>query len=224
VPDLPTYLAFLAAVLAMQAAPGPETTLVLSRGVGQGRRVALFTVLGMTVLAGLVQLPLLALGVAALVRSSPLAFEALRWAGAAYLVWLGGRLLLRRRRGAGGSEADDSGAAAGSSALAAAREGLVANLTNPNPLTFMLAFLPQFVDPARGSVTAQLLVLGATQKAMGLAVLGATALAAGAVGGWLARRPGLVAWQERAAGAVMVGLGLRLALTGTGARAAARVW
>jgi threonine/homoserine/homoserine lactone efflux protein len=76
------------------------------------------------------------------------------------------------------------------------REGLIANLTNPNPLIFMLAFLPQFVDPERGPVAAQLLVLGATQKATGFAILGATALAAGAVGGWLARRPGWIAWQE----------------------------
>jgi hypothetical protein len=71
----------------------------------------------------------------------------------------------------------------------AIREGLVANLANPSPPSFMLAFLPQFVDPSRGSVIAQLLVLGATQKVTGFAVLGATALASGAVGGWLARRP-----------------------------------
>ena len=100
------------------------------------------------------------------------------------------------------------------SAWKAVREGLVANLTNPHPLVFMLAFLPQFVDPSRGSVTAQLLLLGATQKATGFAVLGATALASGAVGGWLARRPGLVVWQERFAGAVMVALGLRLLVSG----------
>ena len=94
------------------------------------------------------------------------------------------------------------------------REGLVANLTNPHPLVFMLAFLPQFVDPSRGPVAAQLLLLGATQKATGLAVLGAAALAPGAAGGWLARRPGLAVWQERFAGAVMVGLGLHLLVSG----------
>jgi hypothetical protein len=72
----------------------------------------------------------------------------------------------------------------------------------------------QFVDPARGTVTAQLLVLGATQKVTGFLVLGATALASGAVGGWLARRPGFAVWQERFAGAMMVALGLRLLVTG----------
>ena len=80
-PDAATYAAFLAAVLAMQAVPGPDTMLVVSRGIGQGRQVAFWTVLGMTLAAGAVQLPLLALGVASVVRSSPFAFELLRWAG-----------------------------------------------------------------------------------------------------------------------------------------------
>jgi threonine/homoserine/homoserine lactone efflux protein len=208
-PELSTYLAFLAAVLAMQAVPGPDTMLVVSRGVGQGLRVAVFTVIGMTLLAGLVQLPLLALGIASIVQSSPVAFEILRWAGAFYLLWLGTRLLLPRSRGASSVPAGKA-----QSALGAMREGLIVNLTNPNPLVFMLAFLPQFVDPGRGSVTAQLLVLGATQKATGLAVLGATAAASGAAGSFLARRPGFVVWQQRLAGAVMIALGLRLVVAG----------
>jgi threonine/homoserine/homoserine lactone efflux protein len=208
-PDLAAYLAFLAAVLAMQAVPGPDTMLVVSRGVGQGLRVAVFTVVGMTLLAGLIQLPLLALGIASLVQSSPLAFDILRWAGAAYLVWLGARLVLSRS-----GDAVQLREACARSALGAMREGLIVNLTNPNPLVFMLAFLPQFVDPAQGSVTVQLLVLGATQKATGLAVLGATAVASGTAGSFLARRPGFVIWQQRIAGAVMIALGLRLVVAG----------
>jgi threonine/homoserine/homoserine lactone efflux protein len=215
VPDASTYAAFLGAVLAMQAVPGPETMLVLSRGIGEGRRLAFWTVVGMTLAAGAVQLPLLALGVASLVRSSPLAFELLRWTGAAYLVWLGAGLLLRRHAGAAAQGGGITPTAAAAPFVwKAVRQGLIANLTNPQPLVFMLAFLPQFVDPSRGSVTAQLLTLGATQKATGFAILGATALASGAVGGWLARRPGLIAWQERFAGAVMVALGLRLLVSG----------
>lgn len=209
-PETSTYAAFLAAVLAMQMLPGPETMLVVSRGIGQGRRVAVWTVFGMTVAAGAVQLPLLAGGIASVIRSSPVAFEILRWAGGAYLVWLGVKLLLSRGRSAAGA-----GAGAPSvSAAAAMREGLVANLTNPQPMMFMLALLPQFVDPARGSVTLQLLLLGATQKATGFLVLGATALASGTVGGWIARRPGLRLWQERFAGTVMIALGLRLLIGG----------
>ncbi len=213
-PDPATYLAFVGAVLAMQATLGPDMALVVGRGVGQGWRVAACTVLGFMA-AGLIQVPLLVFGVASVLRSSPLAFDLLRWAGAAYLVWLGAKLLWSagRRTGTG----TGTGPAAGhASALGAVREGMVNNLTNPKPLLFMFAFLPQFVDPGRGSVAAQLLMLGLTQKACGLLVQGSVALASGAAGGWLSRRRGFVVWQERFAGAVMVGLGLRLLVSGDG--------
>jgi threonine/homoserine/homoserine lactone efflux protein len=98
-PDLTTYLAFLAAVLVMQVTPGPDMALVIGRGVGQGRRVAFCTVLGFMV-AGLIQVPLLVLGVASLLHASPLAFDLMRWLGAAYLIWLGARLRGRPGRGA----------------------------------------------------------------------------------------------------------------------------
>ncbi|WP_315974861.1 MULTISPECIES: LysE family translocator [Microvirga] len=144
-PDLSTFLTFYAAVLALQLAPGPDMVLLLSRGVGQGRRIAVLTAIGMTLLAGLVQLPLLALGVTSLIQASPLAFELLRWAGAAYLVWLGAKLLIasfgphRLVRTAPKPVSD----------LTALRQGMINNLTNPKAMVFMLAFLPQFVDPGR---------------------------------------------------------------------------
>ena len=97
---------------------------------------------------------------------------------------------------------------------AALRQGMIANLTNPTVLAFMLAFLPQFVDPADGPVVTQLLILGATMKGIGLLTLSSVALAAGTVGDWLARRPGFVLWQRRFAGAVMIALALRLVLSG----------
>jgi threonine/homoserine/homoserine lactone efflux protein len=91
-PDLVTYLAFICAVLIMQVTPGPDMVLVIGRGVGQGQRLALCTVLGFMA-AGLLQVPLLVLGVASLLQASPLAFHLLRWCGAAYLIWLGAKLL-----------------------------------------------------------------------------------------------------------------------------------
>jgi threonine/homoserine/homoserine lactone efflux protein len=211
--DVTTFAAFYTAVLAMQLAPGPDMLLVMGRGIGQGRRVALLTAVGTTLLAALVQLPLLALGVASLVQTSPVAFAVLRWAGAAYLVWLGVKLIA----GAGRHRRGEVLAPRPVSAARALREGMISNLSNPKPMVFMLAFLPQFVDPTSGvSVTVQLLLLGAVQKLSGFLVMGTVALGAGTFGGWLARRPGLVAWQERFAGAVMVGLGLRLAWAGDG--------
>ena len=210
--DLPTFLTFYTAVLALQLAPGPDMVLLLSRSVGQGRRTAVLTAIGMTLLAALVQLPLLALGVTSLLQASPLAFDLLRWSGAAYLVWLGAKLLIGSFRG---SHALVRKAAQPISDIAALRQGMINNLTNPKAMVFMLAFLPQVVDPASGwSVTAQLLFLGAVQKLSGFVVLGGVALGTGTIGDWLSRRPGLIAWQERFAGIVMVGLGLRLALGG----------
>lgn len=155
------------------------------------------------------QLPLLAFGVGAAVAAFPLLLDLLRWAGAAYLIWLGLRLWLRGDRSAGLKPIEPV-----RRPMAAAWQGMTCTLLNPNPMLFMLALLPQFVDPARGSVTVQLLLLGAAQKLTGLLVLGATALAAGAAGYWLSRHPRWLAWQHRLVGAVMVGLGLRLLLGG----------
>lgn len=208
-PGLTALLAFGAAVLALQLTPGPDMMLVIGRGVGQGRRIALLTVLGVTLVSGVVQVSLLVLGVASLLQASPLAFKLLRWIGAAYLIWLGARLLWASFR-----TSAKAVAAPRVSAWVAVREGMINNLTNPKSWLFMFAFLPQFVDPARGPVWMQLLLLGLLQKLSGFVILGLVALTSGALGGWLARRPGLLAWQERFAGAVMVILGVRLLLSG----------
>ncbi|WP_281040796.1 MULTISPECIES: LysE family translocator [unclassified Mesorhizobium] len=109
----------------MQVPPGPDSMLVMARGIGHGRGVALFTVLGMTLGAGLVQLPLIAFGLSSLVHASPVAFNLLRWAGAAYIMWLGFRLLLSA------SATIPTGDIKALRPLAAAREGMIANLSNP---------------------------------------------------------------------------------------------
>jgi threonine/homoserine/homoserine lactone efflux protein len=157
--------------------------------------------------AGIIQLPLLAAGVAALVQSSPLAFQALQYCGAAFLVVLGLRLLFRRAQSTVASNATDT------TSRRAFFEGMAANLTNPNVLVFMLAFLPQFVDPARGSVGLQMLVLGAIQKTTGLFVLGGTALLAGGLGDWLRRRRGSP-WPTRISGCALIMLGIGTVLAG----------
>ncbi|RWC69608.1 MAG: LysE family translocator [Mesorhizobium sp.] len=192
--------------------PGPDSMLVTARGIGQGRTVALFTVLGMTAAAGAIQLPLLALGVSSVLRTSPLAFALLQWIGAAYLVGLGLRLIFAR------PETDIQLNKRPLKPVGAVREGMIANLINPWPMTFMVAFLPQFVDPHGGSVTIQLLLLGATQKATGVLVLGTYAIAAGSIGSWIMRRPRVRRWHQRIAGMFIVGLGVRMAVVGGSGR------
>jgi threonine/homoserine/homoserine lactone efflux protein len=151
---------------------------------------------------------LIALGVSSLLRASPFAFAMLQWVGAAYLVWIGLRLVFRSNDFPVQKDLQEI------SPFVAAREGMIANLVNPWPVTFMVAFLPQFIDAHGGSVGLQLLLLGATQKMTGALVLGTYAVATGSIGSWIMKRPRVRLWQQRIAGFFIVGLGLRMAFGG----------
>jgi threonine/homoserine/homoserine lactone efflux protein len=202
VPALSTLFPFIGAVLILALIPGPDLLLLVSRGVGHGWRVALLTALGFTT-AGLIQLPLLAVGLASIVRHSPTAFALLKYAGAFYLIWRGVQLMRSRRILTLQTNSSTS-------PWIALRDGMVASLTNPKGLVFLLAFLPQFVDPSRGHVTLQLLVLGLVMKVTALLVEASIALASGAVGSWLGKHPRFVQWQHRGSGVILILLGLRL--------------
>jgi threonine/homoserine/homoserine lactone efflux protein len=128
--------------------------------------------------------------------------------GAAYLVWLGLRLIFTS------PDAPTQQDIGPVKPFAAAREGMIANLVNPWPMTFMIAFLPQFVDPHGSSVTLQMLLLGATQKMTGVLVLGTYAVASGSIGSVIMTRPRVRLWQQRIAGCFIVGLGIRMAVGG----------
>lgn len=216
-PTAEVFLPFLAALLLLELSPGPDMMLVMARGIGQGRRTALFTVVGMVFVAGIVQVSLLVLGLATLVGAYPMALNVLQWIGAAYLVWLGARTLLSS--GAAHRQGKRSGPI---SDWQAVMQGATNSLTNPKSLLFMFAFLPQFVDPARGPVWLQLLVLGSIQKLAGILSQGSIAFASGTAGQWLSRYPRLIAWQEKFTGIVMIGLGVRLFLSDLGASALPR--
>ncbi|WP_027998498.1 LysE family translocator [Sinorhizobium arboris] len=206
-PDLTTYAAFLGAVLAYQlSGVGPDMMLVIGRGIGHGRQAALATAFG-CVAAGFVQIPLLAMGLATVVASSPLLYKAMQFIGAAYLIYAGIRFLTA------GSKTllhEARGRAMSASLLGPFRQGMICNLTNPAALSFMLAMLPQFVEPSAGSPALQFLILGATMKATGLLVLGTVALTSGAFSNWLSHNSAFAAWQQRIAGCVMIALGIRL--------------
>jgi threonine/homoserine/homoserine lactone efflux protein len=130
----------------------------------------------------------------------------MRYVGAGFLLYAGGRLIVQTLSA---TRPPRSSPPAFSSRRAFV-EGFTISLLNPNVIVFMLALLPQFVDPSRGAVGTQLIALGIVQKCTGLLVLGGTALAAGKAGDWIAQHPLWMKWQSRCAGLVMMVLGLRL--------------
>ncbi|SDY82127.1 Threonine/homoserine/homoserine lactone efflux protein [Lysobacter sp. yr284] len=202
--DPQTLAAFFATALLLAVVPGPDNVFVLTQSALRGKRAGLWVVLGLC--SGLlVHTGAVALGVAALFERSRLAFDLLKYAGAAYLLYLAWQSL----RAPAMTAADGEGARGGAGRLYL--RGIVMNLTNPKVSIFFLAFLPQFVDQQAGSVTAQMLGLGATFIVATTLVFGALALSAGALGQRFARSRRAQRWMNRAAAAVFVGLAAKLA-------------
>jgi len=206
-PEFSVLIPFLVAVVAIQLSPGPDMMMVIARGIGQGRKVALTCVAGISA-AALIQIPALALGVATLFEKSEIAYAVLKNIGAAYLIYLGVRFFLSS------SKAADSVKNSVTSARAAFFQGFWGNLANPKSLVFLIAFLPQFVDSTRENVAIQLFVLGLIHKSVGLIIDGSVAILSGSSGNWLRKNPGYIKWQEKLVGTILIGLGLRLAFDG----------
>lgn len=189
--------------------PGPSVLFVVSRGVALGRRAALATVAGNT--AGVfVLVVLVALGLGTLVERSETVFTVIKLIGAAYLVVLGVRMIRHRRPLA--ELADATQAPNGTRTIV--RQGFIVGLTNPKAAVILTVVLPQFADPARGHVPLQLLLLGCIFLAIGLVSDSAWAMAAGSARVWLARSRGRLEALTGAGGLVLIGLGVRLAVTG----------
>lgn len=207
-PSSATLAAFWIATLALYLAPGPDMIYVASQAIGRGRRAGVFSALG--IFTGLlVHMLAASLGLAAVLVAAPLAFEVIRWAGVAYLAWLGIRML--RSKDDGFEMQRTAGRAA---PLAIARQGFVTNLLNPKIGLFFLAFLPQFTHPANGPLWAQMLLFGAMFNAGGLIWLLLQAMVFGQLGRWLSRHPGVWVWQRRVTGSTLLGLAAWLALEG----------
>jgi threonine/homoserine/homoserine lactone efflux protein len=195
---------FFVATLALNLAPGPDMTYVAARSLGQGRRAGLISALGIS--AGcVVHIVAAAAGVAVLLRAWPPAYAVIRLAGAAYLIYLGLGMLWNAGRGDGLRPMADA------SDGDIFRQGVITNVLNPKVAMFFLAFLPQFIDPSRGPAGLQTLALGLAFNVSGTLVNAAVAWAAGAGRTLLESRDGR-AWFQRASGAILTALGLRLAI------------
>ena len=204
-PTTANWIAFALVALTMVVTPGPNMIYLLSRSIAQGPRAGLVSLAG--VAAGFVCYMLAAaFGLTALLLAIPFAYDAIRFAGAAYLAWLAWQAL---RPGARSPFEVRDLPHDGPRKLFAM--GLLTNLLNPKIAAMYLSLLPQFIDPSGGSVLGQSLVLGATQIAISIAVNTLIALSAGSIAALLAQRPSVAALQRRLMGVVLAGLAIRLA-------------
>jgi threonine/homoserine/homoserine lactone efflux protein len=196
---------YVAASLALIATPGQDMLYVIARAMAQGRIAGLCSALGVS-LGILVHTALAALGVGALLRASEPLFMAVKIAGAVYLVYLGARLMLQRA-----PDPATAPLARPLSPRSLVAQGMLSNLSNPKIVIFFMAFLPQFIDAQTPHPTRELVFLGALYAAMALPIKGAVALCAASVGRRARNSRQALTWMNRAGGAVLVLLGLRLA-------------
>lgn len=202
-------LAFAVTAMVIIAIPGPSVLFVIGRALTYGRAVALASVLGNS-LGLLVALILVAVGLGAVVAESVVVFSVLKYAGAAYLVFLGVQAIRHRSAIHVGSTA-----AAGHLPLVpAVRQGFLVGISNPKVFMMFAAVLPQFVDRAAGHITAQMLTLGSIAFVIGLFFDGSWALLAARLRDWFNATPRRGRALGATGGVSMIGLGVALAVTG----------
>jgi threonine/homoserine/homoserine lactone efflux protein len=208
-----TLAAYTGAAIVLVLVPGPAQALILTRSIERGATAGVVTALGLD-LATMVHSCAAALGLSAILATSATAFTAVKFAGAAYLIWLGLRMLWTRsgRRPAGVADTTNR-VPARPRGLRLVGDGFLTGLLNPKVALFFLAFLPQFVHPERGHVVIQFLLLGGILALLDL--LWAMILSAAVAHAHLRfTGPGrFAAWRDRVAGGVLVALGVKLAFT-----------
>ncbi len=199
---------FIPASLALIATPGQDNIYILTRGISQGRLGALVSTWG--VCTGLlVHTAFAALGLSAILASSALAFSVVKYAGAAYIVYLGVRMILSHEVLVISEE--DAAKSAGMRTVFL--QGVTTNVLNPKVALFFLAFLPQFTSTGAGESHLQFLFLGLLFMALALVMTTLLAIFCGTVGNWLKDRSSVTGVMGKAAGGVLVALGVRLALS-----------
>jgi threonine/homoserine/homoserine lactone efflux protein len=203
------FVLFVGVAWALILAPGPDMLYVITRGVTQGRRAGMLSALG--VICGiLVHTTAAAFGLTLILQTSALAFLVVKTLGAAYLIYLGVKAWRDK------STFSVQPSAPSLSVQRVFWQGVLSNVLNPKVAIFFLAFLPQFVDKGSSQVALQMVTLGLTFAGFGLCFLLAVGYSSGTIGGWLADRPNYARFLQRLAGSILVGLGIRLALTERG--------
>jgi threonine/homoserine/homoserine lactone efflux protein len=202
-------LAFAAVAAVLIAVPGPSVLFTVSRALTVGRRSALFSVTG-NELGGFTQVVAVAFGVGALVQRSAEIFTIVKWAGAAYLVYLGIQAIRHRQSVAEALHTRVTPVPP----LRAVRDGFVIGATNPKTIVFFVIALPEFTDRAAGHLPLQMLIIGAVFPMIALVLDSAWAAVAGTARQWFTRSPRRTALIGGTGGLVMIGLGVSIAATG----------
>jgi threonine/homoserine/homoserine lactone efflux protein len=199
---------FIGATLILVFMPGPNTLYIIARSVEQGRKAGIISSLGVHV-GTLLHIAAAAFGLSALLLSSALAFNVVKYAGAAYLIYLGVKTLLTKEK------IEPRQKIQSASLTRVFYQGIIVNLLNPKTALFFFAFLPQFVDTTQGTVTLQIVSLGTILIFLGGLSDCSYALAAGSIGNLVGRNSKFLRAQRYFAGSVYIGLGAATALSGT---------
>lgn len=209
-PTIPTLLTFAVASTLLVIVPGPNVLYIIARGIDQGRKAAVVSVLG--VQTGMfVHIVAAVLGLSAIVAKSGLLFNVIKYAGAAYLIWMGITTIRSRI-----VSTNLPGVGAKTSYQKIFFRAMLVNLLNVKVILFVLAFLPQFIRPERGSSSGQIIVLGLVLMTVAILSDMIYAVASGSIGNWLNTREKVARQRNRFTGAVYILLGAFAALTGSG--------
>ena len=208
-PHLATLLAFSLTALVLLLIPGPAVLYIVSQSVTHGRRAGVVATLGVHT-GTMVHIAAAAVGLSAILVSSSLAFAAVRFVGAAYLIYLGVRTLLERHQGPVHAPLPHE-----LRMSRIYRQGALVTVTNPKTALFFFAFLPQFVDPHGAAVPEQIIVLGITFALLGLVTDSLYGLVAGSAAGWMRGRTAVRSVQRWVTGCIFIGLGVATAVVGS---------
>jgi threonine/homoserine/homoserine lactone efflux protein len=203
--DTTALAVFMIAALTLNVTPGPNMLYVTTRSLGQGRKAGVVSAIGIGV-GNLVHTLAAALGLSALLMSSAIAYSVVKYVGAAYLIYLGVRMILRNEHNSSLTTLTDA------SLRRIFSQAIATSVLNPKVALFFIAFLPQFANPSQGSVALQIAVLGALFSTTGTIVNTTVALLSGSFGDWLQTRPRFSQFQQWFTGSVFVALGTSIAL------------
>ena len=206
--DLNNFLLFAFASLMLNITPGNDMMYVASRSMGQGIKAGIISALGIT--AGcMVHIAAAVVGLSAIIAKSAIAFDVIKYLGAAYLIYLGVKSILKKTSNAFKA----AGEIKKESHWKIFRQGAITNVLNPKVALFFLAFLPQFINLKSGQPQNQILLLGTWFNFSGLVVNATVAILFGKLGNWLGKSQAFIKWQEKITGMVLLALGIKVALS-----------